>query len=109
MPVVDGVSFDVSFTTTLPNKVDQRCTKIEGDTSRGQLNYLFESQSYTTTVYNGTYWESQNYRNVVFDEVPTGALLVWLKLNATPAADQMTANLTDASLVDGNLILTYNE
>lgn len=70
---------------------------------------MFEGQTNETTVYNGTYWESQNYRNVVFAEVPTGALLEWLKANATPVSEQMTANLTDASLVDGNLILTYNE
>lgn len=106
---MDNVDFTVNFTTKLPNQVDQECTQLVGDSTRGSLSYLYSGQSTTVTVYNGTYWESQTYRNVVFDEVPTGALLEWLKSNATPAPDQLTPNLTDASLVDGNLILTYNE
>lgn len=79
-----------------------------GDTSRGSLNYQFTTQSNITTVYNGTYWESQSYRNVVFDTIPTGELLAWLKENAVPVSDN-TVSLTGAELVDGNLILTYNE
>ena len=37
-----------------------------------------------TTVYSSGKWKSDEFRTLIFDEEPTGALLNWLKANASP-------------------------
>lgn len=39
--------------------------------------------AWETTVYSYKKWESDEFRTLIFDEEPTGALLNWLKKNAS--------------------------
>lgn len=58
------------------------------DVMAGALNlsYLYLNQDASHTQLNVYYynWQNEAYRTVIFDEAPSGDLLIWLQANATP-------------------------
>ena len=71
-----ATEFDANFTSYM---VDYTAFLLTKD---GRM--LYSSPGSGTTAYSSGGWYRQEYRTVVFDDVPTGSLRTWLEANATP-------------------------
>ena len=81
---VDSKGYDESYTTSFTsNNEIYTLLKIQG--SSVPTGEAFEASIYygDTHVRSGGAWVSEAYRTLIFDEAPTGNLLVWLQANAT--------------------------